>query len=401
MNTIIYVYRGRDSANFKIEKLDEPDYCLIRLGLPTPLWKNLKQLDKDMQDKQENELTDGNSDKAQEPAGKPTAKECLTEGSIPFPALRKRRISKRVPPKRQRYTIFRKKEHSIPKRRRGARRNAARDGLKNAENNYVEPGRGIVERNILQEESEGVRENPLMSAEEECKEAQKQEVLRKEALRQQITALLGELETLQTALCLLGGNTYWTYTVYEERFRTKIDTPSWWNAWEIPEFENYSQPLWAEKILPHGDCPNLLILGQSDCIPGLLVTNARRMRSVKWYLLQREYTQETEEFIDIFYEEYGLVIEVHLLEEKKNWWRVCFRCPEPVKVLDFSGEAKVSAYGVAKGSIWLDMNAMDEKAMRMEVRNQGISYFSLKKLWGGLQKPVNDLDTLVKNRYNT
>lgn len=374
MNTIIYVSRGRDDASYTIEKLDEPDYCLIRLGLPAPLWKNLKQWDKEMQDKQERETAEEYKDNPKEPDVTVTVTE--------------KKVGKRSRPKKRKNRILQRKESSIWKRRRGAGECATRDGSEDAGINFMDAGCHNVQESLAVnegEEQEAARQDILKQ------EALQQEALRKEVLWQQITALQGELESLQTALCLLGGNTYWTYTVYEERLRTQIDTPAWWNVWKIPEFENYSQPLWAEKILPHGDCPNLLILGQSDCIPGLLVTNARRMRSVKWYLLQKEYTEETEAFIDIFYEEYGLAIEVHLLEEKKNWRRVCFCCPEPVKVLDFSGEAKVSAYGVAKESVWLDMNAMDEKAMRMEVRNQGISYFSLKKLWRGLQKPVNTL----------
>lgn len=38
MDTIIYIYRGRNRDVFKIEKTTT-DYCLIRLGLPEMLWK--------------------------------------------------------------------------------------------------------------------------------------------------------------------------------------------------------------------------------------------------------------------------------------------------------------------------------------------------------------------------
>lgn len=352
MNTIIYIYPGRNNASFKIEKLDETDYCLIRLGLPVPLWKHIKQMDKEIQDKPES-VTEEN-----------VSEGIWVEGSLPITNLRKRRISKKICFTPRKGIIPRRKANSIWKRGRDSGGNVAEETPEKVGNNLRD---------------------------EEPREAQKQEVLRKEAIRQQITELLQELESLQTALCLLGGNTYWTYTVYEERLRCKIDTPSWWELWKIPEFENYSQPLWAEKIIFHGNCPNFLILGQSDCIPGMLVAGVRRMRSIKWYLLQREYTGETEAFIDNFYEEYGLVIEIHFLEEKKDWWRVGFHCPDPVKVLDFTGEAKVSSNGVPKGSVWLDMSALDEKSRRMEVRNQGIQYFSLKKLWGQLQKGVNTL----------
>ena len=357
MNTIIYIYRGRDNANFKIEKLDETDYCLIRLGLPLPLWRYLKQLDKEWQDE-------------------PKEKQEGTE----------KRAGKRNRSERKKSRGLRWKENSIWKRRRFVGRNISRNDSEEVANNFADAGCDNVQEGVvLSVQPEAARQEILRQ------EAQEQEVLRKETLRQQVTELLEELDLLQTALCLLGGNTYWTYTVYEERLRTKVDTLSWWDAWKIPEFDDYSQPLWAEKLLPHGDCPNLLVLGQSDCIPGLLVANARRLRSVKWYLLKKEYTEEAEVFLDGFYDEYGLVVELHLLEEKKDWWRMRFYCPEPVKVLDFTGEPKVSAYGVAKGSIWLDMDALDEKSERMEVRNQGIRYFSLKKLWAQPQKASNTL----------
>lgn len=388
MNTIIYVYRGRDNAKFKIEKLDESDYCLIRLGLPVLLWKHLKQLDQETQDKTENESAKEHISNSEVSEGGYSRTGSITENGAAVTVTEKKAGKKAHPKQRcDRVPVWKKK--FLWKRRRVIGKNASPDGMGDTENSFEDAGRAKVQESLA------------VNAQPEEGEAQKQEALRKEALRQRVTELLGELEALQTALCLLGGNTYWTYTVYEERLRTKVDTFSWRDAWSIPEFDDYSQPLWAEKLLSYGDCPNFLILGQSDCIPRALVANARKLRSVKWYLLQKEYTEEAEAFIDSFYEEYGLVIEVHLLEERKDWWRAGFHCPDPVKVLDFTGEAKTSAYGVAKGSIWLDMNAMDEKSGRMEVRNQGISYFSLKKLWGGIQKPVNDLDTPAKNGYNT
>lgn len=336
MNTIIYIYRGKDNTNFIIEKLNEREYCLIRLGLPVLLWKNLKLLDKEEQDKLSGDVAE------QDKPSSGVSQEQQVQESDQYPAEKRKRR------KRRNTSFFRGKKSRFYKQRR-------------------------VQEPLIQQ---SVRD-----------EAQKQDTKCRESAVQQVTALVGELEMLQTALCLLGGNTYWTYTVYEERLRLKIDTLTWWDAWKIPEFENYSQSLWAEKIMPYGDYPDYLILGQSDCIPGVLVSNARKIRSAKWYLLRKDYTEAVEEFIDNFYEEYGLAIEVHLMEERQDWRRVSFSCREPVKVLDFSGEPKVSIQGVIKGSVWLDMDAMDAKAERMEVRNQGIKYFSLKKLWQGLQKP--------------
>jgi len=346
MNTIIYVYRGKHDSKFHIEKLQEQDYCLIRLGLPAPLWKHLKAMDTEEQDK---------------PAG-------ITEAST----TRKKGIWSNDSLKRW-GILSRWWKESVPKRQKDRGRKIA--------GNVSENTAGDLEEN-----RKSIPKEALAITEKEIREAE-----RKQALRQQVQALLDELESLQTAICLLGENTYWTYTVYASNLRTKINTPCWWKYWKIPEFENYNQPLWAEKILSHGTCYGFLILGQSDCIPDMLLASAGSMRSAKWYLLQKDYTEETEAFIENFYEDYGLAIELHLLENQADWGRQRFECREPIKVLDFSGTEKVSVYGVPEGSVWLDMNAMDAKSRRMEVRNQGIDYFSLKKLWGQLQKPSNTL----------
>jgi len=42
MDTIIYLYHGRETEKFSIEKWQEKEYCLIRFGIPATLWQNLK-----------------------------------------------------------------------------------------------------------------------------------------------------------------------------------------------------------------------------------------------------------------------------------------------------------------------------------------------------------------------
>ena len=59
--------------------------------------------------------------------------------------------------------------------------------------------------------------------------------------------------------------------------------------------------------------------------------------------------------------------------------------------------------GVARGSIWLDLYSVEEKQKKMECRNPGIFYFSLKKKWKQVQKVRNMpffLDTAKENGYN-
>lgn len=47
MDTIIYLYHNRETDKFCIEKWQEKEYCLIRLGIPATLWQNLKTWEKE------------------------------------------------------------------------------------------------------------------------------------------------------------------------------------------------------------------------------------------------------------------------------------------------------------------------------------------------------------------
>lgn len=270
MNTIIYLYHGREHEKFIAEKWQESDYCLIKLGLPTLLWKGMK-----------------------------------------------------------------------------------------AESN---------EAGNTKPESDERRK------------------------------LWEELKDWQVALLLLGGNPYWTYCVYEDYLRERICADIWNRHWVIPEFEEYHESMWVEKLIPHTIPGHYMILGTADCLPRLLCENVKKMRSVKWFLKKEQYTSELQSFIEDFYEEYGLAVEVHMVED---WIRVRPGSPVPVNILDFTGEEKLSACDVAAGSIWLDMDSVDGKNRRIEVGSPQISYFSLKKQWKQRQKEVYHLDTLNKNRYNT
>uniref|UniRef100_UPI0040576BE6 hypothetical protein n=1 Tax=Acetatifactor sp. TaxID=1872090 RepID=UPI0040576BE6 len=215
----------------------------------------------------------------------------------------------------------------------------------------------------------------------------------------QSSALLEELRHWQIAWLLRSENPYWTYSVYEDFLREKINPDVWGQYWVIPEFENYHESLWVEKLIPHTIPGNYMILGDADCIPRLLCENVGRMRSVKWYLPGEQYTEAIREFLDDYYEEFGLAVEVRLVEER--WSRVHLTSVTPANILDFTGEEKLWAIDLPAGSIWLDMDSLEGKNRRIEVRNPEICYFSLKKLWKGRQKEGIHLDTIGKNRYNT
>lgn len=268
MDTIIYLYHSTEIEKYCIEKWNERDYCLIRLGIPCNLWQNLKAW-----------------------------------------------------------------EEQAKKERKGRK---------------------------------GFRRNPLLE----------------------------ELSIQQTALSLWEDNPYETYCVYENFLWEKIDTKLWWKYWRLPQLQEYHDLIWAEELMQYGIWNSLLILGNAPCVTQLLYKYAGRLRTVKWILRQEQYTETLQDFLEDFYEEYGLMVDCQVLKPGEHWAAVRPKSVLPVTVLDFTGEEKISAYDLVAGSVWLDMDSLDGKEWRMKVRNPHIAYYSLKKQWACL-------DTIGKNRYNT
>lgn len=315
MDTIIYLYHSRKAENYSIEKWQEKEYCLIRLGIPMLLWRNLKSLEKALE-----------QDEAAEQSGR-----------------RKRR-------------------------RRWWRR-----------------------EEILQAKRE--------RSEESLQKEQAQQKLH--ALQKVTQPFLAELSELQTVLRLLGAHTDCTYCVYENFLMEKIDTRLWWEHWSLPHFSEYHEWIWAEELMKYAALDSFLILGYAPCVEKILNWHGVKMRSVKWILKPEQYTEAVREFVDCFYEEFGLAISLQLLGEGEGWIRFRPCTIAAVNVLDFTGEEKLSACDVAEGSLWLDMNSLEGKEWRMENRCPHITYFSLKKQWKQLEKAPFYLDTTGKNRYNT
>lgn len=220
-------------------------------------------------------------------------------------------------------------------------------------------------------------------------------------LRNQLAPLLEELSELQTALPLLGDNPHWTYCVYEDFLYEKINTKLWREVWKLPLFEEYHSYIWVEELMQYATKEAFVLLGYAPCVGHILRGHAAQMRSAWWMLKPEQYTEAVQGLIEEFYEEYGLAITVKLLEEGEEWIRVRPSSVQPVNVLDFSGEEKLSACAIAKGSVWLDMDSLEGKERRMDVRSPQIGYCSLKKQWKQLQKEPSYLDTIGKNRYNT
>ena len=68
-------------------------------------------------------------------------------------------------------------------------------------------------------------------------------------------------------------------------------------------------------------------------------------------------------------------------------------------MVDYSGDCVISIRGLAKGSIWVDMESVESKRHLMEDRVVGPQYLSLKTIWR--REMMETLDTVSKFAYNT
>jgi len=317
MDTIIYLYHSQETENYRIEKWREKEYCLIRLGIPMLLWKNLKILEQ---------------------------------------GLEKRTVSEQI--------------SEIPIK-----------------------GRWFDRRTHKHKRQQLRSPSQAEQTASEDTSAQEQYAM--------LLPLLAKLSELQKDLCILGENPQETYCVLEDFLKEKIDTRIWWEHWTLPEFGSYCERIWAEELMKYAKGDSFLILGTAACVEKILEWYGAEMRNVKWVLKPKQYTEAAEEFMDWFYEEFGLAISLELLGENEEWIHSRPNSVTPVNVLDFTGVEKLFANDVAKGSIWLDMDSLSGKERRFESRCPQITYYSLKKHWKHLEKAPFYLDTTDKNRYNT
>ena len=161
----------------------------------------------------------------------------------------------------------------------------------------------------------------------------------------------------------------------------------WQESWQFPEFDAFFQPQWVEPLLVYARLHHFVVLGSAPCISLVLSGCARRMKSLKWFLSEETCTEELQDLVEDFYEEYGLAIDLHLLEGKRVYSRLLLEVAEPVCMLDFSGEPNVPVSGLTRGSIWIDFASVEEKARRISERGEGIAFFSMKEIWKHAGKP--------------
>lgn len=163
----------------------------------------------------------------------------------------------------------------------------------------------------------------------------------------------------------------------------------WQKYFPLKEFHDYTNRFWVEQLFQWAILPHFIILGTAEGIFPVIEAYAARMKSMRWILTQAEYDQQMADFVEDFYTEYGLAIELELLEDAAALKRLRLFCKEAVNMVDFTGEAYMAVQVLPEGSIWLDMFSVEEKRRRILARDKKTAYISLKELWKIAQKRCN------------
>ncbi len=157
----------------------------------------------------------------------------------------------------------------------------------------------------------------------------------------------------------------------------------------LPEFDGYLEKKWVHGLLSCAKHAHFVVLGNASCLQELLCELSPRMKSLLWIAPDLTYGEQLEEFAEEFFQEYGLAIDLHFLPDNGTYGQIRIReerFSEPVNVLDFTGEKYIPLFDPPAGSVWLDMGAVREKELRIEVRRLKCTYFSLRKMWRELHK---------------
>lgn len=155
-----------------------------------------------------------------------------------------------------------------------------------------------------------------------------------------------------------------------------------WNKhFDMEEFRDYRQRFWVERLLPHAGLCHYVILGTAPCIYEIIEERAGGMKSLRWMLLETDCDQELWDFVEDFYTEYGLAIDLRTFESEGAFGRQRDLCGQPSNIIDFTGDLCFSVTEVPEGSVWLDMLSSEEKRYRIQGRRTGVEYVSLKQEW--------------------
>ena len=187
------------------------------------------------------------------------------------------------------------------------------------------------------------------------------------------------------------------YIVYDPPFenwlwaRQRADF--WQKTWNLPLYQEYEEScnllfLLRQPIL-RSVPGNLIILGEAPGIQEWIGLLAKHMKKIIFFSLTKP--KGFEQLREWMLSEYGLLADwAETLQPVSR---------EPALILDYSGREKIYIWGVARGSIWIDMTSMEARRHALQDRDTGIQYISLKCFWQ--EEMLQTLDTVGKIKYNT
>lgn len=195
-----------------------------------------------------------------------------------------------------------------------------------------------------------------------------------------------------------------SYLVYEESFEKWLKgmgkEQEWQQLWDRPLYSNFHQTANLKELLqyiPRKLWPKkALILGSGMGMQEWLPYIAGHVQDMELYL--EFVTKGVEALQEELCEEYGMVMQVKLVVPGE-FYKERLRSAEPVLVIDFSGPRPISVLGLAKGSIWVDMDSAEAKRHLIEDRRTELTYISLKTIWK--REMMETLDTISNFAYNT
>lgn len=229
-------------------------------------------------------------------------------------------------------------------------------------------------------------------------ELQRQLKRQRENERQALLEKVKELSALVLPMTDFPGE---SYVVYDDVLCRKSFPLLWQKICDFPEFDGYLGEQWAELLLPYATKTDYLVLGCSGLLQDYLWSKGIRMKSLTWILPRHLYMEDVKQFEEDFLYEYGLAIDMQIIQSETEYRKIPLVSRSCINVLDFSGEDKLNVTGLQPESIWLDMSSSEQKKRRIEASNPQISYISLKNMWKEAKKDGIVLDTISKNRYNT
>ena len=204
--------------------------------------------------------------------------------------------------------------------------------------------------------------------------------IKKRFLRYRLRKLRGRMQSaLRTEIAPLLDGYSDNYILHGER----LPAEDFGDLLPLPEFDAFDDPKWIRRLLIYAVYADFVVLGDVPCLQQILRELAPRMKTLLWIAPDWVAREQMEEFVEDFYQEYGLAINLHFLLEDVTYARI--RIPDkhyrgPLNVLDFTGGKYLPTFSPPEGSVWLDFFSLSEKERRVEARRLKVEYVSLRKL---------------------